>query len=194
MSKIILTDADGVLFNWETAFHNWMQQRGYDRVDHGAYYIHERYSNVTREAGWGLVKEFNNSAWIAFLPTLNDARTGIAALVDLGYKFHCITSLSTDEFSQKLRMQNLCSHFGDDAFEELICLDTGQDKDIALKKYEGSNLFWIEDKPKNCDAGLKYGLRSIIIDHLYNRDYNNPNVIRVTSWGEIVKLVKGENT
>ena len=32
LKKIILTDADGVLFNWEYAFNIWMQEHGFTTV------------------------------------------------------------------------------------------------------------------------------------------------------------------
>ena len=32
-NKIILTDADGVLLDWEYAFDVWMQQHGFNKID-----------------------------------------------------------------------------------------------------------------------------------------------------------------
>ena len=33
--KIIVTDCDGVLLNWEYAFCAWMSQRGYTEIENG---------------------------------------------------------------------------------------------------------------------------------------------------------------
>ena len=35
MKKIILTDCDGVLLNWEWAFCIWMEQHGYTQIPDG---------------------------------------------------------------------------------------------------------------------------------------------------------------
>lgn len=189
--KKILTDCDGVLLEWESAFHSWMEAKGYVQVEHGIYELDLMY-NITKSEKRNVVREFNESAWISSLPVFRDARSGVARLVDAGYSFDCITSLSTDPYAKKLRWQNLRSHFGDDAFDELICLDTGADKDEALAKYKDSGLWWIEDKPENCDAGLRAGLRPILIDHLHNQWYNDSRVVRVKTWSELTKVIIGE--
>ena len=42
--KIILTDCDGVLLDWEDAFHQWMQTQGHNKVTHrGMYDISTQY-------------------------------------------------------------------------------------------------------------------------------------------------------
>lgn len=190
--KKILTDCDGVLLDWETPFHDWMKVRGYDKQDAITYHMHELYPGMAKHDAKRLVKEFCNSSWIVGLPVLGDADWGVARLFDHGYRFDVITSLSLDPFSKKLRWINIDEMLGGDAFEELVCLDTGADKDDALSQYEGTGYWWIEDKPENCDTGLKYGLRPILIDHPHNRWYDNPDVVRVNNWKEICKVIIGE--
>ena len=189
--KKILTDCDGCLLDWETAFHSWMVEKGYSKVVHGTYDLSVAY-DLPKDNKYDLVREFNDSAWMCCLPVLRDARSGVARLVEAGYKFDVITSLSLDPFAKHLRQQNLDSHFGTDPWAELVCLDTGADKDDALAVYKDSGLWWIEDKPENCDAGLRAGLRPILIDHLHNRWYNNPNVIRVNNWEEVCGVILSE--
>jgi len=186
--KKILTDCDGVLLDWESAFHDWMVEKGYSKVVHGTYNLAVAYDLPT-DSKHDIVREFNDSAWMCCLPVLRDADQGVAKLFDHGYRFDVITSLSLDPYAKKLRWMNLDTHLGSDAFDELICLDTGADKDDALAVYKDSGLWWIEDKPENCDAGLRAGLRPILIDHLHNRWYNNPDVIRVKDWAELVEVV-----
>ena len=38
-NKIILTDADGVLLDWEYAFDVWMQQHGFNKIDSLKYIV-----------------------------------------------------------------------------------------------------------------------------------------------------------
>ena len=70
-------------------------------------------------------------------------------------------------------------------------LDTGADKDSALAEFHGTGLYWVEDKPKNAVAGLKYGLKPILIDHPYNQNFKHPEVIRVSNWKQIHQIVSG---
>ena len=76
-------------------------------------------------------------------------------------------------------------------FEEIICLDTGADKDEELAKYAGSEYYWIEDKYANCEAGLRCGLRPILMEHGHNMEYSHPMIPRVKNWKEIYEIMVG---
>ena len=108
MKKVILTDADGVLLNWEYAFSCWMEQHGHTSVEgsNKLYDIGERFG-ITKDTGKLLVKQFNESAAIGFLPALRDAMYYVKRLhEEHGYVFRCITSLSLDKNAYKLRLMN----------------------------------------------------------------------------------------
>jgi len=172
MNKIILTDADGVLLNWEYAFCTWMEQHGYTQIENGNHYydLAERF-NITRTEAKERVKIFNESAAIGFLPALRDAMFYVKRLhEEHGYTFHCITSLSLDPSAYQLRKMNLEKLFGPTAFTRLVCLDTGADKQAALAEYKDSGLYWIEDKYENAVAGLDAGLKPILVEHGFNMD------------------------
>lgn len=188
--SIILCDADGCLLNWEWAFHIWMQEHGFKMIDggHKIYEVGTRY-NIDREQGKRLIKIFNESAAIGFLPPLRDAIQGVRRLHDEhGYVFHCITSLSKDKNAKKLRIMNLNKLFGETVFEEVICLDTGADKDKALEPYRNTGYFWIEDKVENAEVGLRMGLKSILIEHGHNMNYEGP-IPLAKNWAHVYDLV-----
>jgi hypothetical protein len=191
--KVILTDADGVLLNWEYAFTCWMEQHGHTQVENAnfLYNIGERFG-ITAETGKLLVKQFNESAAIGFLPALRDAMYYVKRLhEEQGYVFRCITSLSLDKNAYKLRKMNLEKLFGETAFEELVCLDTGADKDEALEQYRDSGLYWIEDKLSNAQLGLDLGLKPILIEHGFNMDEDIPEGMqKVVNWKEIYEILK----
>lgn len=191
IQKKILTDCDGVCLDWENAFHKWITERGYNKVQHGTYDLSVAY-DLHQKLKHDVVKEFNNSAWMCCLPPFRDALSGVARLVEAGYQFDVITSLGLDPYAMKLRQQNLDTVFGKTPWNSLTCLDTAADKDDALKLYCDSGLYWIEDLPKNCEAGLKVGLKPILITHDHNKDYYNPDVIRVNNWNEICDLILSE--
>ena len=189
--KIILTDCDGVILDWEEGFSVWMEHHGHEKVEgyQYLYNIGQRYG-MSSEAGNKLVKQFNESAAIGFLPPLRDAQFFVKKLHEQHqYKFICITSLSLDPYARQLRMRNLKKLFGD-AFLEVICLDTGADKDDILMeygmKYPGN--YWIEDKPENVNWGIDAGLNGILIEHGHNMDYTGQANV-VLNWEEIYNLI-----
>ena len=192
--QLILVDADGVLLNWEFAFAVWMEQHGHDKQPGSefVYDIGDRYG-ISRDQGRKLIKLFNESAAIGFLPPLRDAMYYVKRLhEEHGYVFHCITSLSSDVNAQRLREMNVRKLFGETAFEKIVCLETGANKDEALEPYRDSGCWWVEDKPENAEVGLTLGLRSIVMEHGHNMNYVNDNIPRVRNWHEIFHLVIGE--
>ena len=189
MKKIIVTDCDGVLLDWENSFYEWMKSKGYDAQNVGVYDMADVFAMKKVEVK-KLIKEFNNSSWMVNLPVLRDARSGVAKLVEAGYEFHCVTSLSLDEHTKSLRQKNLDDVFGKGVFTKLVCLDTGADKDEGLKPYTGTNYYWIEDKTENAFCGLKYGLQPILISHEHNSNMREDGVIPVVdTWSEIVDII-----
>lgn len=189
--RLILTDSDGVLLDWQSAFHTWMKARGYLAV-HNAndfYLVHEMYENVTEEEGRKLIRTFNESAAIGFLPALRDSIYYVKKLYEKhGFKFRVITSLSIDPYARALREMNLSKLFGD-AIDGVTFLDTGEDKDSALALYKDSDLYWIEDKPENAALGLEYGLRSVMMEHEHNRKFRWEPYPCVSNWKDIYKMV-----
>ena len=190
--KLILTDADGVMLDWEWAFSIWMQERGYTLTEGAkkSYWLHDHYNELEQKDAKKMVKQFNESAAIGFLPALRDSAHYVRRLhEEHGYVFRVITSLSLDKNAQKLREMNLRKIFGD-AIESVICLDTGSDKDAALALYKDSGMYWIEDKPQNADCGHELGLKSILIEHGHNMYHVCPYPI-VRNWKEIYSVIVG---
>ena len=56
---------------------------------------------------------------------------------------------------------------------------------LVVKKEDSKE----EDKPKNAQVGLNYGLKVLLYDHPYNQDFNHPQITRVNNWEEIHKII-----
>jgi len=192
-NKVILTDCDGVLLDWEYSFDQWMKRHGYTVKETGCYLMDVKYGLEKTETK-RLIRMFNESAWIRKLPPLRDAIHFVKKLhTEHGYIFHAITSLSDDNYSQHLRTKNLRELFGDTVFEKYVYLDTGADKDEELKVYEGSGCYWIEDKPANVDTGINFGLDGVLVSHKHNENYAGKAKC-VRNWKEIYDIIiSGEN-
>ena len=191
LKKLILTDVDGVLCDWEWAFNVWMQEHGFEEVPGSKlnYDMSVRYG-IPKEQVKKLIRIFNESAAIGFLPALRDAMYYVKRLhEEHGFRFHCITSLSLDPNAQKLREMNLNKLFGTTAFERIVCLDTGADKDEVLQEYEGTGCYWLEDKIENAEAGYRAGLRSLLVEHGHNMHHYHEGITTVKNWKEIYQLI-----
>ena len=199
--RIILTDVDGVLLEWEYHFTQWMLQRNYyDDKEQRVYpykLLPDKQNTYEMADRFGLsiteirkeIREFNKSAWMGTQCPMPDSQTWVKLLAAEGWTFIPITSQTSDIPAQELRKKRLGELFGDHIFKNYHILDTGSDKDSVLAEFHNTGLYFIEDKPKNALTGLKYGVRPILIDHPYNRDFQHPDVIRVNNSKQIHELL-----
>jgi len=202
-NRIILTDVDGVLLEWEHHFTKWMLQRTlFD--DRGARYhpyklLPDKQNTYEMAERFGLtikeirkeIREFNRSAWMGTQRPMLESQTWIKLMAAEGWTFIPITSQTSDMPAQQLRKKRMGELFGEHVFTNYHILGTGADKDSALAEFHNTGLYWVEDKPKNAVAGLKYGLKPILIDHPYNQDFHHDGIIRVSNWQDIHKLLSG---
>ena len=196
----ILSDCDGVLLDWNTAFEKWMKFHFEQVVQNRTEYnIVHRYpeSDLTQylytHHSLYLPRLFCNSSRIGSLKPLRDSVLYTRKLYEeFGITIDVVTSHSTDPESVRLRHENLKRHFGD-AIDRIITLDTGAPKDEALKEWEGTGLIWVEDVPQNAVLGAELGLTTWLMDQEYNTDFkpeNNLNIRRAYWWKDIYDYVK----
>ena len=203
-NRIILTDVDGVLLEWEHHFTKWMLQKSYFDEHGNRYFPHKLLPNkqdeyemanrfgVSKNEIRALIREFNRSAWMSTQRPMEESQTWVKLLAAEGWTFIPITSQTSDIPAQELRKRRLGELFGDHVFTNYHILGTGADKDSALAEFHGTGLYWVEDKPHNAVAGLKYGLKPILINHEYNRDFEHPNITRVNNWKQIHQILSGK--
>ena len=189
--NVILVDCDGVILNWEYAFEIWMEQHGFEKIPGGEldYDIGKRYG-ISREQTMRLIKLFNESAAIGFLPPLRDAIHYVSKLhKEHGYVFHCITSVSIDPNAMRLREMNLHKLFGENVFQKVVCLDTAAPKDAALYPYRDTGCYWVEDKVSNAELGANLGLNALLMEHGHNMHHYHENVRTVKNWEEVYNII-----
>ena len=188
-NKIIVVDCDGVLLDWEHSFKLWMKEKGYEVKNDVEYSMAKSYEMEKPEMK-KLIRHFNESATMCCLPPLRDAVKYVRKIhEELGYVFHCVTSMTLDRHANKLREQNLSNLFGETAFEKVHCLDTGADKDEALLPYLDSGCVWVEDKIKNAELGDRLGMSAVLMKHDHQNDYTNDAIPAVESWKEIYEML-----
>lgn len=192
--KLILSDVDGVLVSWIEGFDALMEKYGYPRVIENEYNLAKAFA-TTKDVIDKVAHEYVTSDVIANLHPIRDSVNVIRFLNQKhGYKLHCITSISSHPVTHEYRLLNLQHLYGKDAIHELDCVDHNYEKQEHLEKYRDSGLFWIEDHYENYDFGVKMGLKSILMDQPWNKEYQEVKGTRVKDWHEIAKkILENEN-
>ena len=188
--KLILTDCDGVLLDWEYHFYKWLKEtEGYERL--GPEYNIGKAIGVAQKTGARFVNLFNRSEYMKTLSPMRDAIKYVRKLhEEHGYIFHVITSQTNCRLAQEYRKENLRNVFGE-VFDGFTILNTGEDKAEALKKWEGTECFWVEDKAANIKMGNDVGLRGILIDHTWNKTCTY-ECERARKWKDVYEIITGE--
>ena len=189
-NKVILTDVDGVLLDWEYHFYKWVREE-YDlqQLITNTYKIDEALV-VDYKVSRKMVEKFNSSREMKYLSPLRDAIKYVRKLhEEHGYIFHVITSQTNDLAAQNWRKQNLIATFGE-VFDGFTIIGCGNDKTEALSVWDGSECYWIEDKEENIVMGNEFGLDGILMAHPHNQsDFSSR---RVNNWKEIYQIITGE--
>ena len=189
MDKKIIVDCDGVLLDWAYAFDVWMGEHGYERIpDTDKYYSQSLRYGITDDESYRQIKKFNESGCVGFIPAFKDSVEYVTKLNGMGWRFEVISCLDKDKYAQRLREKNLKHIFGD-VFDFIDCsLDFTKGKEkYLLDKYEGKGYYWIEDSVSHAKSGENVGLKSILVDHPYNKEWNGT---RVNSWKEIFYIIE----
>lgn len=190
--NVILSDADGCLLNWNKGFEQFMDSKGFPRLPgtDSDYTIHTRHDIPTTLAHQ-FVKEFNEGPLVADLEPFADSVEYVPKIVELGFRFTIVTSISSHPDAKINRTKNLKAIFGD-IFDEIVCLEMGISKAHELMRWADTGYFWIEDHMRQAEAGYEAGLNPILINHPYNTHYETdlfPKVSVEHPWKEIYGAV-----
>lgn len=189
MTKVVITDIDEVVFNWQGPFEKWILREGKYTPTQPLcnFWDIERWLEIPYDEGRHLIEEFNHleEFWPNFEP-LSEVRKNILALEDLGYKFVAVTACSEDEWTHVNRWHNLKRCFGT-AFDTLHCVGLSASKKEMLERYKPT--YWVEDKLRHAIDGADLGHTSFIVDYPWNRYANDDRITRVKNWNDIFEII-----
>jgi FMN phosphatase YigB (HAD superfamily) len=191
--KVILTDIDGVVFDWHTQFVNWMEMQGYKStgMKHHDADIHLEFGIDYKEA---LVKkeEFNTNMISSTLEPYGEADIWINKLYEEDYRFIGLTSFSDKPIAQYYRYLNLEDYFPTDCFASMIFLSPGETKREVLEQFSATNLIYVEDRILNINSALRLGLKPILMSHEYNIHFKRDPVFVANDWKQIYNYIKNQ--
>ena len=180
--KILLTDIDGVVLDWQKHFNKYL--------DH--YYPREELFDPTvfaqGERTGKIIKEFNNSAWIGFLEPWKDSVEVLTELNHMGWKIYGCTSMGTDQYANALRKKNI-ETLMPDVFAQLEIIPFMQPKGNWLAPWKGSGAVWVEDKWSNAIIGADMGIKTFLMKQSYNSKQDYQGVEKVDNWRQIYNKV-----
>tara|TARA_A100001388_G_scaffold223044_1_gene173853 strand:+ start:987 stop:1577 length:591 start_codon:yes stop_codon:yes gene_type:complete len=191
--KVILTDIDGVVFDWHTQFVNWMEMQGYKStgMKHHDADIHLEFGIDYQEA---VVKkeEFNTNMISSTLEPYGEADKWINKLYEEDYRFIGLTSFSDKPIAQYYRYLNLEDYFPTDCFASMIFLSPGETKREVLEQFSATNLIYVEDRILNVNSALRLGLKPILMSHEYNIHFKREPVFVANDWKQIYNYIKNQ--
>ena len=150
-NRIILTDVDGVLLEWEKHFTEWMLHRSYYNDNNERVYPYKLLPNKenTYEMAerFGLtipqirkeIREFNKSAWMGNQAPMPNSQTWVKLLAAEGWTFIPITSQTSDIPAQLLRKKRLGELFGDHIFTNYHIIQIISDLAFAASAIDNLN-------------------------------------------------------
>ena len=192
--KIILTDIDGVVFNWHKQFVDWMEMQGYRStgIPHHDADIHLEFGISLNECQIKK-EEFNTSMIASTLEPWKDSVEYIKKFYNEGWRFIGITSFSDKPIGQYYRYLNLEDHFETDCFGTMIFLTPGEGKEQVLQKFKDTNLWYIDDRIINVNTAYNIGLKPLLMKHDYNIHYKRDEVKVVDTWKQIYQIINESN-
>lgn len=182
MHKILLTDIDGVVLDWQAHFNDYLDK----------YYPDQELFDPTvfaqGETTGKIIKEFNNTAWIGFLKPWKDSIEVLTELKNLGWKIYGCTSMGTDQYANALRKKNV-ENLMPDVFTQLDIIPFMQPKGNWLSQWRGSGAIWVEDKWSNAILGADMGIKTFLMKQSYNSKHDYAGVEKVDNWRQIYNKV-----
>lgn len=179
--KVIYTDVDLTLLDFNAPFETFARERGYD-IPHGATvgqaHLPDCFDIDPADAA-KLVQEFFHAPTFGNLPPLEGAMQAVQRLYGAGWEFVAITACP--DFVHDRRHRNLIHVFGIE-FRDVLYSGFGGCKKDILSGFTPS--VWVEDNVGHAEIGLELGYDTFLINQRHNLD-KATKATRVDTWAEI---------
>jgi hypothetical protein len=181
---VILTDIDDTVLNGADVLQKFIEDEYGIIGERPLREVHNIPKNygLTIEQTMAVIARFHRSKQMGMMPPLPCAAKTLPELHRRGFKFIGITACLDEPEVLEARQRNLWEAFGFE-WEAIHCLGLTHCKKAALEAYPAS--IWVDDLAHHAKAGVEAGHRSFLIDKLYNRDDQHPEVIRVIDWHDL---------
>lgn len=181
--KVFVTDVDGVLFNWQQGFFNWLNKY-YDKRPRSegsdSYYLEEWFDDLSHNDVIRFVEAFNQSKHAYDLPLIPHAKEALEFLSN-EYDIFALTAFSACKDGAGWRTEHLEQEFGK-SIKGVIVLPLGSSKKDALAALRPD--VFIDDHVRYIEEANELGIDTIIMDYRHNRHIEGR---RISSWKELIK-------
>lgn len=197
MARLILTDIDEVVLNWDTAFEDWYM-KSYPLFDGKAPEKTLRESKDIEdwlkcdyETTRTLIANFNQCKdHFPYLKPYDHALKYVNQLHKEGWSFVAITACAEDVWTHDARRENLERHFPG-VFDTIHCVGLGKAKTKFLERYKPT--WWVDDKPKHAEEGGRIGHKAFLMEQHYNVGFKTRYSKPAKDWKEIYDCINTEN-
>jgi hypothetical protein len=185
--EYLLTDVDGVLLDWTTAFAEYMRSLGFKvpNTPPPTYKLCE-WLGMTDAEILKHIHDFNESAAFSRVPAFDDA-VSMLSFMAVRFKIVAISCCSESQFSRDNRVKNLKDKFGD-IFADIVLLPLRVSKTEVLSKYPKGSI-WVEDRFGYAKEGLELGMKTYLLSRPYNLGYGKPGITHCNSWFDVLTCV-----
>jgi FMN phosphatase YigB (HAD superfamily) len=190
MSKILIIDADQTILDFNTAFHQWMMDKGYETHDgqtlvHGSnlYLVYRgEFQRIAEE-----LIEFSYSECFERLEPLEHALEAVKRLQEAKWTIHVVTSCDDHENTQKRRLKNLADLFDIQPSHVHFAGLLGSKTDILATLPSG---FFVDDSLTHVREAISVGHKGILIHNTsIDKSTLENDIICASNWLEVERIV-----
>lgn len=192
MSRLIVTDIDGVCLDYVNSFIKWVKseygwslnpESNYDKYSMESWFIGGNSNHkMTKEDFIRLITEYNSQPRV--IPPVEHSQEALKRLKERGNTIVALSSFGGNHSTRQFRKEYLEMLFPK-IFDKIILLDLGVCKKEELKKLKPD--FFIEDHKEHAEKAAGLGITTFLIRTSYN--YGAEDVIYVDNWNEINYII-----
>lgn len=196
MSKIFLTDVDGILFNFIKTFEIWIKTKTKYSVKtphiaaDGYYLKIEDWLQVSKEEAEGLIDEFFNTDFSKHFITFHDSIEAIKKIKNDGWTIIAVTAIGGGDVAKMNRQLALDHHYGEYVFSDVVTVPPFSSKENVLKSF--SPTLWVDDSPSHITEGLAADHMTFHMkrDGDVRKTPDGEGIVVVSDWDEIIEWMK----